>query len=313
MRLIITVLFIAFSITSVSYAQTNNLETQVKLAVKAPLIHVEDLKPVHVSKLVTKIQSMITSYGISSVDYINDFMIYPEYEIYDHSEIQTGLGKVHSIEALLTLKVIDIKTMTLFDTMTIELKGEDRGSKDKAITKSISRIKTKSDAVEKFLTSVKMKIISHYQDNCNQIYADAKILLNNGQLEKAIGLLQTVPRNLGGSCYEQIQALQTKAYLIYNDIICEKTIDEAKKAINNKNPDYAIELLNLISTNSSCYSNAKKLLEEIKSSNDKPKKSQIATSKANKRKVQALEKVAKEVLQEEEAAFMCANYNENCN
>ena len=315
MRSILILLIIVTAVTRTTYAQTGDLSSQVKLAVKAPQVYVEDLKPTHVSKLVTKIQTMISNYGISGVDYINDFMLYPQYEIYDHSALQTGLGKVHSIEALLTLKVIDIKTMTLFGTMSMELKGEDRGNKDKAITKSISRIKTRNETIENFLTDVKAKIIGYYQSNCNQIYTDANVLINNGQLEKAITLLQTVPRNLAGSCFEKIQALQTKAYLIYNDIICQQTIEEAEQAIKDQNPDYAKALLKLIGSSSSCYSQAKQLLDRLNNSqqSEAAVKPNVVKEKVEQRKKRLTKVVAEKTLKEEEDAFMCANYNENCN
>lgn len=290
------------------YSQNDDLG-QIKLAVVTPDFLLEDLTIGHVSKIQTKIQSMVSNYGMSGTDYINDFVIYPKFEIYAQDIIPGTFGDIYSIEAELTLLVVDAKTKSLLAAaFPLKLKGESRRSRDDAITTSIGRIKTSGQDIEKFMGVIKQKIMEYYQSNCNRIYNEANAKLNNGLVADAINLLLTVPNSLSGDCYGKIQSKLVEAYVIYSNLKCKSLITEAKAAIGNNELDYAKGLLKQISQNSSCYSEAQSLMKGIdtnKNSENSKGKNQDAEVKLERRKEMVLKKAQREVAQKNDKEQLC--------
>lgn len=290
------------------YAQNDDLG-QIKLAVVTPDFLLEDLTLSHVSKIRTKIQSMVSNYGMSGTDYINDFVIYPKFEIYEQEIIPGTYGDIHSMEAELTLLVVDAKTKSLLAAaFPLKLKGESRRSRDDAITKSIGRIKTRGQDIEKFMGDIKQKIMEYYQSNCNRIYNEANAMLNNGLVEAAINLLLTVPNSLSGDCYAKIQSKLVEAYVVYSNLKCKTLIREAKAAINKSELNYARGLLEQISKNSSCYSEAQSLMKgmDTKKNSENPEgKNKDAEVKLEKRKETVLKKAQREVAQKDDKEQLC--------
>lgn len=289
------------------YAQNDDLG-QIKLAVVTPDFLLEDLTLSHVSKIRTKIQSMVSNYGMSGTDYINDFVIYPKFEIYAQDIIPGTYGDIHSMEAELTLLVVDAKTKSLLAAaFPIKLKGESRRSRDDAITKSIGRIKTSGQDIEKFMDVIKQKIMDYYQSNCNRIYNEANAKLNNGLVADAINLLLTVPNSLSGECYDRIQSKLVEAYIAYSNFKCKSLITEAKTAIGKNELDYARGLLAQISQNSSCYSEAQSLMKGIETNknSENSEKNQDAEVKLEKRKETVLKKAQREVAQKDDKEQLC--------
>lgn len=306
MKKIIVVLLLIWG--STINAQNVDLN-QIKLAVITPDMLLEDLTANHVSKIQTKIQRMVSNYGMSGTDYINDFVIYPKFEIYSHDVIPGSFGDLHSIEAELTLLVVDAKTKSLLAAgFPIELKGESRDSRKDAITKSISRIKTKGDAIDKFMNTIKDKIISYYQSNCNRVYKEADVMLKNGLIADAINVLLTVPSGLSGDCYDKIQTKLLEAYIMYNNYKCKTVIAEAQAAIEKQEIDYAKGLLEQIGQSSSCFSVAQNLLKRINASNKKENptpSSDKVKAKLEKRKVTVLKKTQKETAEKDDKEQLC--------
>jgi hypothetical protein len=258
---------------------------------------------------------MVSNYGMSGIDYIDDFIIYPKYEIFDYSEVQTQIKNVHSIKAELTLIVLAAKTQKVFGSYTQKLEGA-HDSRERAITKSISRIKTRGDDIEDFLNGVKEKIIKYYKNNCTQLDKDAAAMIRNGAYEKAIHLLNTVPRGLSGDCFNSIQLKLNQAYNGYNNVHCQSVIRDAEKAIAEKKESYARALLKGISSSSRCYTAAQKLIDKINTSAAKKESGtslpKVVKEKLVNRRKMVEEQVAKSVSLEDDDDFRCKHFNDGC-
>lgn len=303
-------LYLLIAITS-SIATAQLEEPQVKLAVLGPELSIEGLNARHIRKIQTKIQRMVSRQGIVSTDYINDFIIYPEFEIYVDDATEGTYGNIYDVEAELTLKAQNIKTGTMIAApFPFELKGASRDSRNDAITKAIGKIKTDTPEVADFIEGIKKKIIAHYKNNCASICNKAVKLINIGAAEEAISLLCSVPKDLSGGCYAQVEELLERAYSSYNAEQCLDVINEAQIAIKDQKVDYAKALLNLIPSNASCYEQAQNILNGLQSSHkpaqNSPPKSGEVKSQLKSRKEKVVDKVSATKSKEDDKELLCA-------
>ena len=224
-------------------------EDNLHLSVYVPQI-MEGLNSGHLSKIATKMQNMVTAYGISGEGYIDKFVMYPKYEIYDQ-EILEGLQNIHVLKVEFNLLIKELKTGKIYSTYTQSITGEGN-TRSRAITQSISQIKTRGDKVASFLAAAKQKILNYYRSNCDQIYEEADLLIQRKNFKDAIALLYPVPREAGADCYTKIQRKLNEAYLGYENKTCEKNLADAKNAMRKNNDQTALEILAEIDPASNC-------------------------------------------------------------
>ena len=224
-------------------------EDNLHLSVYVPQI-MEGLNSGHLSKIATKMQNMVTTYGISGEGYIDKFVMYPKYEIYDQ-EILEGLQNIHVLKVEFNLLIKELKTGKIYSTYTQSITGEGN-TRSRAITQSISQIKTRGDKVASFLAAAKQKILNYYRSNCDQIYEEADLLIQRKNFKDAIALLYPVPREAGADCYTKIQRKLNEAYLGYENKTCEKNLADAKNAMRKNNDQTALEILAEIDPASNC-------------------------------------------------------------
>lgn len=299
------IFFTAILVSNLIFAQSSSPE--IKLAVLGPEITIEGLNVAHKKKIQTKVQRMVSRYGIVSTDYINDFIIYPEFEIYVDDAIQGTFGKNYDIEAELTLKAKNIKTGALIATpFPFELKGASRDSRNDAITKAIGKINSRGPEVEDFIKNLKDKILAHYESNCSQICSDAAKLINIGGNEKAITLLYSIPNGLSNACYVKVEKLLSQAYMRYNAQQCSKLIVEAQTAIKNKEIKYAESLLNMIGTKTSCYKEAQNILKGLVKKETKESSPKTIKERLKERKQNVVKKVSKIEAKKDDKEILCA-------
>lgn len=284
---------------------------QIKLAVAVPTYSLDGLSASHIGKINTKIQRMVSRDGMISTDYINDFVVVPEFEIFEEDVIPGTYGDIHHVVAELTLKVYNTKTKALLAApFPIELEGESRTSKNDAITKAISRIKTSGSKIEEFISNIKTKILAYYQTHCENIYNEAYTLMERGAVEQAMNLLWSLPSNSSGSCYDQVDELLNQAYELYSAQKCQQILSESEGAIRNGDTAYAKALLNTIRSGSSCYDDAQRILGELskstpqKTEGDKEKRD--TSDKINKRKERTVEAVAESYSKQDDKEQLCA-------
>ncbi len=235
-------------------------EDDLPISVVAPT-QMEGLTSGQISKIESRLQRMVSNYGISGEGYSSKFILYPKYEIYDHKVVE-GLRNVHVVDAEVNLFVKEVKTRKVYSVYTQEITG-DGYSKKEAIDQSISKIKTRGDKVENFLQQAKSKILDHYRTNCDRIHGEAATMIRQKRYNEAIALLYPVPKEVGGDCYKKIQNKLDEAYKGYLNKTCEKNLVRAKAEISKNNKESALEILGSIEAESNCHSPAQKLKAQL--------------------------------------------------
>ena len=252
------IFFLTFIITIGGLAQgSGNTESDIHLSVVTPST-MEGLSSSQISRIESKLQQMVTNYGISGEGY---FIIYPKYEIYDESLIE-GMRNMHLLEADLNLIVKEVQTGKVYNSYSQNITG-DGYSKKKAIDQSISQIKTRGPEIEAFLAETKQKILDYYRSNCDQFYSEAGTMIGQKRYREAIALLYPVPRGTGDACFNKVQKRLNEAYSGYMNETCEKNLVKARNAIAENNDKTALEALDEIDPESNCYKSAQKLNQEL--------------------------------------------------
>ena len=279
---------------------------QIKLAVLGPELSIEGLTQNHKNKIKTKVQRMVSRYGIISTNFIEDFIIYPEFEIYVDDSTPSTYGTIHDIEGELTLKAENIKTKSLIASpFPFRVKGSSRNGRDDALTKAIGKIKTNGSEVEGFIAEIKQKVIEHYLANCSAICEKAGKLISLGRPDEAILLLYSIPQNLSASCNERVSKLLDYAYQAYNSQQCNGIVNEAQKAISNGKIKYAKSLLALIGKESSCYDNAQQIINGLDEGKDATSPEKVK-QQMESRKTDAVKQVATEKGKIDDKEMLCA-------
>ncbi|MAO52786.1 MAG: hypothetical protein CML16_18195 [Pusillimonas sp.] len=285
---IISTLILLLSIFK-SYSQqeyTGEAPNTISLSLVLP-DNSEMLSQTDIRKLESKIQHLVNNYGVSGEGYTNNFVIYPTYEIYEHSEVE-GMKDIHVIEAEFNLFVKEINSGKIFGSYNESIKG-DGYSKAKAITKSISKISTGNREINAFMDEVKNNIIKFYTLNCPRILDDADTAIKMQQYQKAIGLLYSIPKEVSG-CYKNIQEKQIRAYNGYINNECTSNITQVKASLAKKDYNTALSILSNINPQSNCYNEAVTLISSVENKIDAAEKERLKEAKERRQENQNMER-----------------------
>lgn len=256
-KIYIPLLVIFYSFGLVAQIQPD--ESGISLSVILP-DNTDNLRPSHITKIESKIQKMVTNYGISGQGYTNNFVIYPKYEIYDHTIVE-GLKNVHIISAEFNLFVKELKTGKVYSSYSQSLKG-DGYNRQKAINQSLINIKTRNEGIANFLNQAKQKIRAYYVASCDQISNDATSLITQRRYSEAIALLYSVPKEIG-VCYEKIRQKTDEAYVAYQNQTCKEVILKAKAALAGNNYNRALTFLSKVDPSSECNADSESIIQQI--------------------------------------------------
>jgi hypothetical protein len=303
------------------YGQDEELEQGIALSVIVPDIYTEGLSSAQQKKIQTKVTRMVSNYGMSGLDYLSQYLVYPKFEIFDHREVETQLRNVHTVEAELTLVVMEARTQKVYGTYNMELEGEDF-SRSKAINKAIGRAKSKSDDLESFMVDVRTKILADFQNNCTKLYRDAKALIAGKKFEEAMSLISFAPVGISGDCDDNLQMLLEEAYEAHNRARCDELLSDAKRAIRYRHWYYGYYLLEYYMDEASdCFESAQVLKQEIVQSEeiqgDETKlkegvKTEKVKTRIKKRKKSVILKTSKKVAVKTRDNQMCQLFKQDC-
>jgi hypothetical protein len=252
----ISIIFLIIN-TYWALAQDDN---NLNISVVVPM-QMEGLTSGQISKIESKMLRMVSNYDITGEGLTDKFIMYPKYEIHDHSIVE-GLQSVHVLDVELSFIVKEVKTGKVYGVYSQEIAG-DGYSKKKAVDQSITQITTKSDKIEDFLESTKAKILDYYRSNCDRLYNEADTMVKQKRYNEAIAHLYPIPKEVGGNCYTKIQKKLDEAYLGYLNKTCEKNLVRAKAEMSKNNNKTALEILGSIDSESNCHSTAQSLKAKI--------------------------------------------------
>lgn len=302
-------------------AQDEELEQGIALSVIVPDIYTEGLSTAQRKKIQTKVTRMVSNYGMSGLDYFSQYLVYPKFEIFDHREVETQLRNVHTVEAELTLVVMETRTQKVYGTYNMELEGEDF-SRSKAINKAIGRAKSKSEDLEAFMSNVRTKILADFQNNCTRLYRDAKALIAGKKFEEAMSLISFAPVGISGECDDNLQKLLEEAYVAHNRARCDELLSDAKNAIRFRHWYYGYYLLEYYMDEASdCFESAQVLKqqivqsEEIQGDETKLKegvKTEKVQNRVKKREKSVILKTSKKQAAKTHDNQMCQLFKQNC-
>ena len=246
--------------TSISFAQINDGDlNDISLSVILP-DNSEDLSQRSVSKIESKIQHIVSKYGISGNGYTSEFLIYPKVEIFNESVVE-GMRNLVFVEIEFNLFIQQYSTRRIFSSYAKTLKGSGF-NKEKAIADAISKIPTNGKYLEEFMIKGKEKILTYYNNNCDQIMLDADYLMKTQKFDQVIAILSTVPKE-AKDCYASLQAKSIEAFNLYQKQMCESNLLKAKAELANNNYSGALKYLSLIDASSPCLGNAESLVKEV--------------------------------------------------
>ncbi|WP_152487235.1 hypothetical protein [Winogradskyella psychrotolerans] len=193
------------------------------------------------------------------------FEIVPRIEIVDEKnagDIQT----VKVVKVAVYLTITEAELQTLFNQFKTTVIVTDKVL-EKAITKAIKQIKTSDPKFKIFFTKAEANVLAYYEKNCAKILKSASTHIERKDYNKAYGLLKYIPENM--SCFTDVEHLITKIYTDNKDDNCKKILEQARNQKAYKDYSSTLYSLVFIDSESSCYPEALKMAQEVKTLMDK--------------------------------------------
>jgi len=165
----------------------------------------------------------------------------------------------------LSLYIGDVRQGTLFSSYSMDVNGV--GDNDtKAYNSAIRRLNVQNQNLNKFIVNGKKKIIEWYDNNYLHIIKQAQAAASIRNYEKALYSLLSIPECCKG--FDEVMANIKIVYQQYVDRQCEENLAQAQAAwmvgFTKENAAVASVFLSEIYPDAACYSEAMKLVNEIK-------------------------------------------------
>jgi hypothetical protein len=207
----------------------------------------------HITKLETKILSILTNNGISSQGAYNGVVAYPKLDIYDEQDVNTGMQNLKTVRLTLSLFIKQADDNVIFSSESKQFSGSGR-TREQALNSVINTINPKDTKWATFTKNAKIKVEQYYQKMCSSVIAQADQLSQTGQLNYAMGLLLNIPKDV--SCFTEAK---NKSILIYKKLIntqCSQNLQFAKAKIAAGDYSTALSIIGRIDPEASCFSEA---------------------------------------------------------
>ncbi len=229
------------------------------------------LDAAQLSKLQSKILSIATRNGVGGVGYNSSFVMYPKLEIYN-VEVAEGMRNITVVTTELNLFIKQQSNGLVFSSYNTTIKGSGFSKAD-AINNAISQINSSDPKAKEFIEEGKKKIIAFYNSKCNDIISEADKYQGMNDYERALAILVSVPTE-ATPCYEKIKQKSIEVFKKYQNKKCESILLVAKSQTAGKDFTNALSTLSTIDPTSSCYNEAKSLINSTESKLDNNEKIQ---------------------------------------
>ena len=251
-------------------AQPSSEVGKIALSVILPE-NVDGLDISQLSKMESKITQIVTSTGLASSGYNNNFVIYPIFAIYETNVIEGGMQNITVVTCDLSIFIKQVDNNVVFSSISKQLKGSGQNKKT-ALTNAISKISTNDIEFKTFIKNGKDKIIQYYESKCQDIISKSEGLVKMQDYEQALGLLMTVPEEV--SCYNKVQQKSIEAYKAYQKQKCIVQLQEAKIELASNNYSSALNILSQIDPSTPCFKESLSLVNNAASKIDVEEKKQ---------------------------------------
>lgn len=241
----------------------------ISLAVVLP--HNSDrLSADQLSKLESKITSLVAESGLAASDYSQNFVIYPKFEIYNTQESRGGMRNIVVTDCSLSLFIKQVNTNNIFSSYTKKIQGSGF-TREESIANALSQIDPGDEAAATFIKKAKEKIISYYNQNCDVILQKAERERVQKKYESALSVLLTIPEEAQG-CFTKAQSKIQAVFKESQTYMCKQYLQKAKASAASNYYDDALRYLSWIDPTVNCGSEAKTLLNSISKEVDADKK-----------------------------------------
>lgn len=257
-RLVILVFLICNYTVTNSQSDVNSLDIKIM----SPDFDLEIPSTYH-TKVERKVVDIFTQRGVINAKG-STFVIYPSLSVIEFDKME-GIKTLQTAQLEFSMMVKNVFSNEDLIVFSKNITGA--GSTQKAaINKAISSIRPNQKAYSHFVNELLLKVDSYYISECETILTDAKKAMNNNENDKAIAILNTLPKS--SDCRKTNANLLAQAFQKYQKQNCNQLIQKANIAAMKKDYKNAIDLLGLIDIESPCANDAKMALQKIASAND---------------------------------------------
>ena len=190
----------------------------------------KDISEKVVNALDLKLKQIMNRNSAAAADAYNVFAIDPSIELTDIVSTEGMVQNVSVAKGNLTLIAKNKIDGAMYYTMTIPVKGDAFGDKEKALLKMISNIKVTDPAFTRFIRLSRQKIEEYYDANCSVILQKAKSLSDQGKYKEAMSYLSAISPSL--PCYQQSSELEKEisanipVEVPHDTVVVEKEVEK---------------------------------------------------------------------------------------
>lgn len=157
----------------------------------------------------------------------NVFHILPAVDFTEAAETEGLVREVARVQADLKLTAYNVVDGTVYNSVTIPLKGSAAGGRDAAMRKMVNSVKPADPVFVRFVRTSRQRIQDHYAENCGNIVGQAQRLMSLGRYDEAASYLSAVPPSV--PCFDQSQAMigEVVAHLVQPEdtVVVEKIVE----------------------------------------------------------------------------------------
>ena len=215
--------------------------------------------------LIDKMTLALTNQGISASPFNSRFILTANVVVLS-KDVLPSAPAMYSYELGITFYLGDGINGTKFCNLSRNVIGVST-SDSRSQVEAIKKLKLAGDDFNNFIGIGKKRIIDYYNNMCNTIINESRVLVSQNEFSRAIYKLMSVP-DACSVCYDKCLTEVSSVYKKKINYECEGILNQAKNVwMSNMNYNGANQvgtLLNQIDPNASCFAQAQKLRDEIK-------------------------------------------------
>lgn len=236
--------------------------------------------------LKNKLLTAATSQGVAATECSAIAMV-PEVSILSDEKVESGMRTIYTRQISITVTVRNLITNTVFNSIQIETSGEGYSVND-ALRSAVTKTNLANERYTSFVVEAKNKIKEYYSNNTSSLIGKAKTLASQQQYDEALALLSTYPESLSG--YPLISNAITDIFNKSQSKYCGELMQAARAAYAQRDFTSASDIAAMINPQSSCASEAKQLLAQVKRDSDKEYNDQVALQREEMRTQASIER-----------------------
>ncbi len=209
----------------------------------------------------TKITSLVAAQGIASADASAPLGVLPEIVLYEPRTVAAGTRNLTTIEGELVLTVRQLgETGAIIGSKSKKFAASGR---DLAQAKSqlMAALPVNDASWQPFFVEMKAKSADFFVKNCPQLIADADRDAATGNYARSLSALLNIPS--GSACRADADARLATTYSRAREVICQKSLTQARAAAAVKNYELAAASLRAIDPEAACFSEVKSFVAEM--------------------------------------------------